>query len=313
MSARIADHDVAGQTVLVTGGAGFIGSHLAEALLDDNEVRILDDLSTGRLANVPAGATLIVGDLLDDDRRAAAMADVDLVFHEAAQVSVARSVAHPRETDRTNATGTLAMLEAARREDARVVCASSAAIYGPPAGVPIAETDPKQPQSPYGVSKLAADQYTRRYADLYGLPTVALRYFNVYGPRQPAGEHSGVVATFREQARAGEPITVAGDGEQTRDFVHVSDVVRANLRAATTPTVGRAFNVGTGETVTIAALADLIRSSMDSSSSIQFVEAREGDIRHSLADTTAASAALGFEASVALEDGLATLSPTIQP
>lgn len=301
------DHDVSGQSVLVTGGAGFIGSHIADALVADNAVSVLDDLSTGRRENVPDAAELLVGDVTDDDDRAAAMTGVDLVFHEAAVVSVARSVEAPLETNRTNVDTTLRLLEDARREDARVVFASSAAVYGHPDDVPVAESHPKQPTSPYGVSKLAADQYVRLYAQLYDLPTVALRYFNAYGPRQPGGDYSGVINTFVEQARAGRPITVNDDGGQTRDFVHVDDVVRANLAAATTDAVGTAYNVGTGTAVTITTLAERVRAAASSDSPIHNVDGRPGDIRHSRAETSAACEALGFEAAVSLDDGLPTI------
>jgi UDP-glucose 4-epimerase len=302
------DHGVTGRRVLVTGGAGFVGSHLADALVADNDVRVLDDLSTGRRENVPEGAELIEGDVRDPDALEAATAGVDLVFHEAAVVSVARSTERPVETDLTNVDATLRLLERARETGARVVFASSAAVYGPPASVPVDEAHPTRPTSPYGVSKLAADLYVRLYASLYGVPTVALRYFNVYGPGQPGGDYSGVISTFREQALAGEPITVHGDGEQTRDFVHVDDVVRANLRAATTPAVGAAYNVGTGETVTIRELAEWVRDLAGSDSRITHVEPRDGDIRHSRADTTAASEDLGFAARIPLDEGLATLA-----
>jgi UDP-glucose 4-epimerase len=305
---RTFDHDVAGQQVLVTGGAGFIGSNIAAALTDDNDVRVLDDLSGGRRENVPDGADLLVGDIRDDDALDAAMEGVDLVFHEAAVVSVARSTEAPLETTRTNVDATVRVLERARREDARVVFASSAAVYGPPEYVPVDESHPKEPTSPYGISKLAGDQYVRLYASLYDVPTVALRYFNAYGPGQPDGDYSGVIGTFVDQATAGEPITVHGDGEQTRDFVHVDDVVRANLRAATTEHVGEAFNVGTGDSVTIAMLATRIQELAGSDSPIRTVDPRPGDIRHSCADTTDARDQLGFEADIPLTDGLATVA-----
>jgi UDP-glucose 4-epimerase len=300
------DHDVQGQTILVTGGAGFIGSHLTEALVADNDVRVLDDLSGGCPENVPEQAELLVGDVREESALAEAMDGVDLVFHEAAVVSVGHSVDAPVETDETNASATLALLEQARKEDARVVLASSAAIYGQPETVPIPESHPKSPASPYGVTKLTADQYAQIYAELYDLPTVALRYFNVYGPRG-GGDYSGVIRVFTEQALADDPITVEGDGGQTRDFVHVRDVVRANLRAATTDHVGEAFNVGTGEYVSIADLAAAIRDAADSDSRIVHVGPRDGDIEHSYAETTAAAERLGFEASIPLSDGLATV------
>lgn len=300
-------HDIRGRTVLITGGAGFIGSHIADALVDDNTVRVLDDLSSGQREYVPEEAELITGDVGDEALLATAMADVDIVFHEAAVVSVERSVRAPIETDDTNSGATLRVLEAARRRDARVVIASSAAVYGHPEYVPIDENHPKAPTSPYGVTKLAADEYARLYESLYGLPTVALRYFNVYGPRQRGGAYSGVISTFLEQALAGEPITINGDGEQTRDFVHVEDVVRANLLAAMTDHVGEAINVGTGNTVTIRELAELIRTTTGSDSPIEHTEPRDGDIRDSRADVAVAEERLGFEPSVPLADGLKTV------
>jgi UDP-glucose 4-epimerase len=295
------------KTVLVTGGAGFVGSHLAEALVRDNDVRILDDLSTGERGNVPADATLIEGDVRDSEVVEEAMVGVDTVFHEAALVSVSESVEHPLRSHAITGTGTLVVLDNARRENARVVLASSAAVYGQPDSVPVVETEHKRPASPYGIDKLTADQYARRFSDLYELETVTLRYFNVYGPRQNP-EYSAVVRTFLDQARRGADITVEGDGTQTRDFVHVEDVVQANCRAATTDRTGEAFNVGTGESVTIRELAETVRSVTDSSSDIVHTDPRPGDIDHSRADITEARTALGYEPSVSLTDGLAELA-----
>lgn len=302
----------AGETVLVTGGAGFVGSHLVDALVADNEVRVVDDFSTGSRANLPAGVTVFEGDVRDGELVAEAMDGVDLVFHEAAMVSVARSVEEPELSHDVTAGATVRVLDHARRQDARVVLASSAAVYGHPESVPIAETASKNPTSPYGVDKLTADHYARIYNELYDLPTVALRYFNVYGPRQTAGDYSGVISVFVDQATSGEAITVEGDGEQTRDFVHVSDVVAANLSAATTDHVGEAFNVGTGESCTINELAKTIRTVADSDSEITHVEPRQGDVRHSRPDVSKAREKLGYEATTSLADGLSTLlaSPT---
>ncbi len=298
---------LADTTVLVTGGAGFIGSHIADALANISDVRVLDDFSAGRRENVPEGATVVEGDVRDASTVDNAMAGVDVVFHEAGLVSVPESVERPIASHDANVAATLNVLEAARREDARVVTASSVGIYGNPVDVPIHESEPKQPTSPYGVDKLAIDHYTRLYHDLYDLDTVALRYFNVYGPRQSAGEYSGVISTFLEQAQSGQPLTVDGDGEQTRDFVHVSDVVRANLAAATTDHVGRAYNVGTGDSITVRELADIVRDVTGSSSTVTHTEARAGDIEHSEADVTRAQRQLGFEARVALGEGLRDL------
>ena len=281
-----------GDRVLVTGGAGFIGSHLLDALVADNEVRVLDDFSTGRRERVPDDATVFEGDLRDGDLVAEAMEGVDLVFHEAAMVSVPASVANPLESN---------------EESARVVVASSAAVYGNPERVPIDEDHPLEPRSPYGVQKLALDHYARIYHDLYGLETVVLRYFNVYGPRAESGEYPDVVSVFLRQARAGEPITVEGSGEQTRDFVHVDDVVQANLRAATTDTVGNAYNVGSGEATSIAELAALVRDVTDSDSPIRHTEPRCGDVEVSLSDISATRVDLGYSPTVDLEAGLASI------
>ncbi|OAQ54399.1 NAD-dependent epimerase [Natrinema mahii] len=293
-------------TVLVTGGAGFIGSHLVDALVPHNEVRVLDNFTTGDPAHLPDDVTVIEGDVGDPIALQEAARGVDVIFHHAAVVSVTQSVDRPRQSNRTNLEAGLLVLEQARQEDARVVVASSAAVYGHPEELPVSETASTNPTSPYGVQKLALDEYARLYAELYDLPTVALRYFNVYGPRQ-RGPYSGVISTFLEQARADEPITIEGDGQQSRDFVHVSDVVRANLRAATTDAVGEAYNVGTGERTTIRDLAETVRDATESSSSIAHREPRPGDIRHSGADTAKTARELGFEARVGLESGIRSL------
>lgn len=296
--------DIAGRTVLVTGGAGFIGSHLVDALVEENDVRVLDDFSTGSEGNCHDGATVIRGDVCDDRALEEAMDGVDLVFHEAANASVTRSVDDPVESHRVNTAGTLGLFEGAREADARVVAASSTAIYGDPSEVPVTEDEPTTPLSPYGVEKLATDHYARLYHDLYGLETVALRYFNVYGPRQAGGEYSGVITAFLEQACAGQDITVEGDGSQIRDFVHVSDAVQANLLAATTDHVGEAYNIGTGRSVSILDLAELVRDLSGSRSDIVHVEERPGDVRASRADITKAREMLSFEPSVSLRAGL---------
>jgi UDP-glucose 4-epimerase len=295
---------VRGRTVLVTGGAGFVGSHIADALVGYNDVRVLDDLSNGRRDNVPDGATLVEGDVRDEAALGEAASGVDLVFHQAGLVSVPASVEDPMASQSRNVAGTLAVLDRARREDARVVLASSVAIYGDPVELPVDEDHPTNPTSPYGVDKLAVDHHARLAHEHYGVETVALRYFNVYGPRQSGGEYSGVVDAFLEQATAGQPLTVHGDGTQTRDFVHVSDVVRANLAAARTDAVGTAFNVGTGRSVSVRTLAETVRDVADSTSDVVHVDARPGDVDRSRADVSRARRLLDFEPRVALEDGL---------
>lgn len=301
------DAEFSGLTTLVTGGAGFIGSHIADALVSDNEVRILDDRSTGSIENVPDGAKLIQGDVTNQNAVDRAMKGVDVVFHLAAVVSVEESVSDPVESHRVNVDGTLAVLEAARRESARVVYASSAAVYGDPEGSTVSEDDETDPQSPYGADKLAADTYVRTYASVYDLPAVVLRYFNVYGPRQQ-GPYSGVVDAFFERALEGEPLVIHGDGKQTRDFVHVYDVVRANLAAATTEQTGRAFNIGTGRSVTIQQLAAAVGAAADVDVELEWGPARDGDIRHSRTETDRLRRLLGVQPEVSLSEGLSDLA-----
>ncbi|MFC5367870.1 NAD-dependent epimerase/dehydratase family protein [Salinirubrum litoreum] len=292
----------AADSVLATGGAGFIGTHLVEALAPDHSVTVYD---TDRPADGhPPGVDHVTADVRDVSTLRDYVADADVVFHEAAVADVSQSIRRPVATHETNLDGTLSLLECARDTDTRVVFASSAAIYGHPERLPICEDHPKRPTTPYGLEKLAADQYTRLYADLYDVETVALRYFNVYGPRQGAGDYSGVITTFVRQALAGEDLTVHGDGEQTRDFVFVEDIVRANLLAATTDAVGESYNVGTGESVTIRELAALIRRLSDADVDIVHTESRAGDIDHSVADSSKAERRLDFEPTVSLEAGL---------
>lgn len=293
--------------LLVTGGAGFIGSHLTRRLVPANDVIVLDDCSSGDRSRVPDEATVVEADVRDADAVANAMDGVDVVFHQAALVSVEASIEDPVRSHAINVDGTLTVLEAARDIDARVVLASSAAIYGHPETVPVHESAPKAPASPYGLEKLTIDHYARLYHDRYGLETVPLRYFNVYGPGQRGGDYSGVIDVFLEQARDGGPITVHGDGTQTRDFVHVDDVVAANCRAATTDAVGRAYNVGTGSSVSIHELAALIRDATGSDADIVHTDPRDGDVERSRADLSRSRELLGYEPTVSLSEGIVDL------
>lgn len=295
------------RSVLITGGAGFIGSHLADRLVETCNVRILDDFSGGDREDIPQEAEIIEGDIRDDKVVAESLSGVDVVFHEAALVSVTESVERPAETHDVNLDATLQLFEQARTEDTRVVLASSTAIYGEPTSLPVGESDPKNPSSPYGLDKLAADHYARLYHELYGLETVALRYFNVYGTRQRSGQYGGVISIFVDQTLSGGPITVHGDGTQTRDFVYVQDVVDANIHAAMTDATGEAFNVGTGTETSIIELAEIIRETANSDVDIVHESARPGDIDRSRADITKAEENLGFSPSVSIEAGIKEL------
>jgi UDP-glucose 4-epimerase len=295
------------RSILVTGGAGFIGGHLVRALVDHNDVAVLDDCSSGARSNVPDGATLVRGDVRDPATVARATKGVDVVFHLAANASVERSLDDPIRSHQVNVVGTLNVLRAARTAGARVVFASSAAVYGEPSSVPVTEDQPKAPTSPYGAEKLAADRYARLYADCFDVDTVPLRFFNVYGPGGMDTDYSGVIDVFLTRAREGRDLQIHGDGTQTRDFVHVSDVVRATLLAAVTDDVGSAYNVGTGRGVTIERLAELVVDVTDSSSALVHTDPRAGDIDESEASIERAREALGYRPRVTLREGLEAL------
>jgi len=304
----VIDTSLSGHRVLVTGGAGFIGSHIVHALAPANDVRVLDDFSRGRRERLPDDVTLFEGDVRDVDRLDRALDGVDCVFHTAGLSRVSESLERPVESHDRNSLGTVQLLETARDHDARVVFSSSAAIYGRPSSIPIRESDPKSPRSPYGIDKLAADRYVRLYDELYGLETVSLRYFNVYGPLREGGVGGGVIRIFLERARAGEPLQIEGDGSQSRDFVHVRDVVQANLRAATADVSGRAYNVGTGESTTIEDLARTVQDLVDSDPPVVYEDGRPGDVDRSRADVSRIRSELDFDPTVSLAEGLAGLA-----
>ncbi len=296
---------------LVTGGAGFIGSHLVEALVKrGHSVRVLDDFSTGKRANLASVADrieLIEGDIRDRGAVQAAVRGADWVFHQAALVSVPLSVADPATNHTINVDGTLTVLEAARLEGVKCfVYASSAAVCGNSAGLPKVETMPVDPVSPYGLAKSIGEQYAQLYAQLYGLRTVGLRYFNVYGPRQdPRSPYSGVISIFVDHLANGIEPTIYGDGQQTRDFVFVSDVVRANLLAADAgEAAGQVLNVSTSRATTILELWETLQSFAGSRLHPRFEDERRGDVRHSQASFDKARALLGYEPRVELAEGL---------
>ncbi|MBY0232947.1 MAG: NAD-dependent epimerase/dehydratase family protein [Gemmataceae bacterium] len=292
---------------LVTGGAGFIGSHLVDALAGRGPVRVLDDLSTGVPANVPPGVELRHGDVGDPAAVDAAMKGVGQVFHLAALASVQRSVEAPADSHRVCATGTLHVLDAARREGVRrVVYAASASAYGIPAAEVQKESDPVMPLSPYAAAKLAGEVYCQAFASTYGLETVRLRFFNIFGPRQRADSpYSGVIAIFADMLAKGKVPTIFGDGQQTRDFTYVSDVVDCLLLASEKPGVsGEVYNVGTGQPTSLLDLVAALNAALGTSIAPRHAEARAGDIRHSRADISRTRAALGYAPKVAFAEGL---------
>jgi UDP-glucose 4-epimerase len=294
--------------VLVTGGAGFIGSHLVHALLArGHDVRVLDNLSTGsreNLAGLPV--ELLVADLDDGDHMRGAARGIDTIYHLGAMISVPASLENPAACYQTNVLGSLHVLEAARREHVRrVVLASSCAVYGDAAG-PVAEDAAPRPLSPYAASKLAMEDLARLYHTAFGLETVGLRFFNVYGPRQDVhSPYAAVIPLFIEAMIAGRPPTIYGDGRQSRDFVFVDDVVQANLLASQAPAVaGQTFNVGLGASATLLDLVQALRRLLPDGPAPVFGPPRAGDVRTSAADVGRAAKALGYRPAHDLHQGL---------
>jgi nucleoside-diphosphate-sugar epimerase len=297
---------------LVTGGAGFIGSHIAATLAERGaRVRIIDDLSTGHLANIEeigGDIDFVRASLNDDEALRRALAGVEVVFHEAAIPSVPRSVEQPRETHEACVEATFALLLAARDAGVRrVVYAASSSAYGDQPTLPKVETMAPDPLSPYAVAKLVGEYYCQVFTRAYGLETVALRYFNIFGPRQdPSSQYSGVISRFISALMRNETPVIYGDGEQSRDFNYVANAVEANLRAAeSTSAVGQVINVANGERITLNQLLEILkRLTGRADAQSDYRPPRVGDVRHSLADITRARELLDYEPRVGLEDGL---------
>jgi len=301
---------------LVTGGAGFIGSHLAERLLaDGHDVRVLDDFSSGKEANLdfapPAkGGRLEVmrGDVSDEEVARRAVSGVACVYHQAAIPSVPRSIDNPAATHRANATGTLNLLIAARdAKVSRFVYASSSSVYGDTPTLPKVESMTPAPLSPYAISKLSAEHYARVFHRIYGLPTIGLRYFNIFGPRQdPTSQYAAVVPRFITAIAAGRAPVIYGDGEQTRDFNYVGNAVEANLRAAacSDSAFGMTFNVACGARISLLDLVDRINGIFGTRVVPVHEESRPGDVKHSLADISLAGKHLGWRPATGLDEGL---------
>ena len=294
------------ELAVVTGGGGFIGSHLVEALLaKGRRVRVVDNFSTGRRSIVPAGASLLEGDV--NEVAAEAVRGAAEVYHLAALPSVPRSVQHPLESHRATAQGTLSVLAAAEREGVRrVVVASSSSVYGDTPVLPKHEKMPPKPLSPYAAAKLAGELYARSWSARTGLETVALRFFNVYGPRQdPQSPYAAVIPIFLRRLREGKAMPVYGDGGQTRDFTFVGDVVNGVILAGTVAGVsGRIYNIAGGHPVSVLSMGKTLAGLVGKAPVFDLLPARPGDIRDSFADAAAARKDLGFTASVPLEEGL---------
>ena len=293
---------------VVTGGAGFIGSNIVGALTRDGcPVTVLDNLSSGYESNLrpfPA-VRFFKGDVRDPEAVATALEGADVVFHLAASVGNKRSIDDPLTDAEINVLGTIRILEAARKYGVKkIVVTSSAGIFGELKTLPIREDHQVEPDSPYGCTKLCQEKLCLAYAKLYGIDAVALRYFNVYGPNQRFDAYGNVIPIFAFSMLRGEPITIFGDGEQTRDFIHVDDVVQANIKAARTPSVTGAYNIASASRITINELVRLLEQASGITPKVSHGPERPGDVRHSLADISKAQAAFGFSPIVGLEEGL---------
>jgi nucleoside-diphosphate-sugar epimerase len=299
--------------LLVTGGGGFIGSHLVERLVrDGHRVRVIDNFTTGHRRNLQPfldDIELVEGDLQSYERASAAVRGCEIVLHQAAMPSVPRSVQDPLTSNAANVIGTLNVLLAARDSGVRrVVFASSSSVYGSVPDLPKREELPTLPISPYAVAKLASEGYCRSFTEVYGLETVALRYFNVFGARQdPLSQYAAVIPNFITAALRGESPTIFGDGEQSRDFTYVDNVVEGNVLAMSASSVvaGRAYNVACGDRITLNELVATIGRVLGRTIEPRYEAPRPGDVRHSMADTTRAREDFGFEPIVGFDDGLA--------
>ena len=302
--------------ILVTGGAGFIGSHIVDrCVAEGHEVRVLDNLSNSTIMNLEEHIRkrtieFLKGDIRDQKAVKDSIRNIDAIFHEAAQVSIPLSMNDPMYTDDVNVRGTLNLLAAASEEGVeRFVYASSSSVYGDPARLPVTEDTPFQPLSPYAVSKIAGEAYCLSFWKAWGLPTVCLRYFNVFGSRQGSSGYASVIPAFIRSLLDRKPMTIFGDGSQTRDFVHVRDVVEANMLALEVDSaLGDVFNIGSGKPTSIANLSETLRdTSKRESPPPVHVPPRKGDVKHSVAEVTKAEKVLHCSAKVSLRSGLETL------
>jgi UDP-glucose 4-epimerase len=298
-----------GKNILVTGGAGFIGSNLVDRLSPENRVIVLDNLSSGSLSNLEKSRgriTLVKGDIRDRGLLKDLVTEVEFVFHLAANVGNVKSIEDPTFDMEVNVKGTLNLLEACLNSKIkRLVFSSSGAIFGEAKYLPVDEDHPLNPESPYGASKLAAEKYCYAFYKVHGLPITALRYFNAYGPRQGTSGYANVIAIFFQRIREGKPLTTYGDGEQTRDFVYVGDIVRANILAAISPqAIGEIFNIGTGQAASVNQLISIISELSGREQAVIRATPRAGEVKHSRANIDKASRLLGYEPETDIRRGL---------
>jgi len=295
--------------ILITGGAGFIGSHLVDKLVVDHELTILDNLSTGKIENLQSHLeqekiNFIKGDITNTETVKKAVKGMDAIIHLAALTSVPESIRKPLIYNKVNTIGTLKLVrQAAKSKVKQIIFSSSAAVYGNPIYLPIKETHPLKPLSPYAASKIAAENYLKTYSNLYKIKATILRIFNAYGPRQTLSQYAGVITIFINNALKGKPLRIFGDGYQVRDFIYIEDVVEAfklALEAKRTAT----YNIATGKPTKIITLAETIKELTQTKSQITFTKPRKGDIRYSYADITKAQNELGFQPKTTLKEGL---------
>ena len=301
--------ELKGKNILVTGGAGAIGSNLVDKLSEDNNVIVFDDLSSGQLSNLEKSVDrikFIKGNILHKELLQEVVAQVEYVFHLAANVGNIKSIENPAFDMKVNIEGTLNVLEACRQANiTRMVYSSSAAIFGEAKYLPVDEDHPLNPESPYAVSKLAAEKYCFAFYKVYGVPTTSIRYFNAYGPRLGSSGYPNVIPKFFGRIKEGKPLQVFGDGEQTRDYLYVSDIVQANILAAAQPAaVGQIFNIATGQGSSLNQLISIIDKMSGKKNEVIYADFRIGEVKHSRANIEKAKKILGYNPEVDLEKGI---------